>query len=650
MEETTKAPAEHYDKVPDPLDGCHWCACGNRWPCKDAGKAPAERGSCTGCKIEYQLSVARNGEFKGEKVVRKHLSRVAQGECSGSRKPPRVDHTEGCTEEARLGPSVCAGCPQPEPTPEQCNVEFVGGGRCTKAAGHRTLVNQDPHTPPKTAEEAMPSVGAGCPQPEPTPEQCAEMDRRMADPGGVPVFADPTPVTEAVQAIAERIPELFADPTPVPSAFVALAAPEVAGVGTVADQFADPSPMPAELPAVHGQPEPDRDRWGRYKIFGESHTRATTFAKAASSTHALSEWRERMVVLGLAQRRDLLAMAHGLHVKQDRKTLNDIASQAKDAAGVKVAANLGTAYHAFSERLDAGLMKLAEVPEEYRARMQEYVATIHAHGLVTRPDWIERTTAVRADQVSAQVPVAGTLDRIFQLPNGELVIGDLKTGADLSYGWGEIAVQLALYAHGVNTHGLFDWNTKSWQGVGSDHDETLRVRTDYGIVIHLPADGQGCTVYRIDLAKGWERAQVCGQVMSMQKEKDGLAIPLTAPLNAAPAEPHPATLPDSPRGLGGFAGNGTAVLQAAAETLAAPAESDWDRALRLFRGVASKAEAAQLYDFASTSGKFHQHQLSTLIGEARTTLQRQGIAVLPFSPDQETGPGFLLVSVSTLCL
>ena len=27
---------QHFDKVPDPLDGCHWCACGNRWPCKHA--------------------------------------------------------------------------------------------------------------------------------------------------------------------------------------------------------------------------------------------------------------------------------------------------------------------------------------------------------------------------------------------------------------------------------------------------------------------------------------------------------------------------------------------------------------------------------------------------------------------------------------
>jgi hypothetical protein len=28
---------QHFDKVPDPLDGCHWCACGNRWPCKGDG-------------------------------------------------------------------------------------------------------------------------------------------------------------------------------------------------------------------------------------------------------------------------------------------------------------------------------------------------------------------------------------------------------------------------------------------------------------------------------------------------------------------------------------------------------------------------------------------------------------------------------------
>ena len=315
---------------------------------------------------------------------------------------------------------------------------------------------------------------------EPTPEQRAEMDRRMQDPVG--------------SALASLPP---------------------------ADAWSKPAPASAaELPPVHGQPEPKRDRWGRYMFRGQAHTRATTFAKSASSTHALSEWRERMVVLGLTMRRDLLAMAHGKNVKRDRAELNSIASQAKDAAGVKVAANLGTAYHAFSERLDAGLMRLEDVPEEYRHRLAEYQRAVAAHGLVTRPEWIERSTAVRADQVAAELPVGGTLDRIFQLPNGELVIGDLKTGSDLSYGWGEIAVQLAVYAHGVNTHGLFDWNTDTWEQMPAPGG---RVRTDYGIVIHLPADGSGCTLYRIDLTAGWRRAQVCGQVMAMQKSKDKLA-------------------------------------------------------------------------------------------------------------------------------
>ena len=40
--ETGRTPVpQHYDKVPDPLDGCHWCACGNRWPCKGDGAVTA---------------------------------------------------------------------------------------------------------------------------------------------------------------------------------------------------------------------------------------------------------------------------------------------------------------------------------------------------------------------------------------------------------------------------------------------------------------------------------------------------------------------------------------------------------------------------------------------------------------------------------
>jgi DNA (cytosine-5)-methyltransferase 1 len=316
----------------------------------------------------------------------------------------------------------------------------------------------------------------------------------------------------------------------------------------VAVTFADPAPMPAEMPPVSGQPEPDRDRWGRYVLLGTSHTRATSFAKLGSSTYALAEWGERMLIKGLVQRPDLLALAHGLDVKRDRDALNKIADDAQTHAGNKVAANIGTAYHAFTERLDAGLITLDDVPPQYQARCKQYVETLRTYGLSTRVEWIERTTAVRADQVSAPTPVAGTLDRIFQLPNGELVIGDLKTSSSIEYGWVEIAVQLALYAHGVNTHGLFDWNTKTWEHYAP------KVRTDYAIVVHLPADGDGCFIYRVDLNKGWAYAQVSGQVQSRQKDKS-VSAPLTPievgmqPALTGSVADHPAVSPHMARAL-----------------------------------------------------------------------------------------------------
>jgi len=415
-------------------------------------------------------------------------------------------------------------------------------------------------------------------------------------PGGVPVMV-PDPYASRYEQ----------DDNPGTVTEVPVTVQHVNGTPTE-DVWSKPAPASAaELPPVHGQPEPKRDRWGRYMFNGQAHTRATTFAKSASSTHALSEWRERMVVLGLTMRRDLLAMAHGKHVKRDRTELNSIASQAKDAAGVKVAANLGTAYHAFSERLDAGLMQLEDVPTEYRTRLAEYQQAIAAHGLITRPEWIERSTAVRADQVAAELPVGGTLDRIFQLPNGELVIGDLKTGSDLSYGWGEIAVQLSIYAHGVNTHGLFDWNTDTWQAAPG------RIRTDYGIVIHLPADGSGCTLYRIDLTAGWRRAQVCGQVMAMQKSKDKLAMEML------PSRVYSPDLVPEPVVTQTVSIPATAVLEAAAAGIypqppAPVLSAHMAMGLDIIRATTAIEGLGQVLHHARESGKFTEAELIGLKG------------------------------------
>lgn len=525
-------------------------------PQKQPVKAEKPRGKCTGCAFEYQLGTARTGDHKGKPVIRKHNSRTGPGLCSGASAPPYDEQDCACG-----GAGADDGCPN-------CSTrEHCVPGRCEGCCGCSSMCTTDPCGQPGAHPDAYPQPVAG--------------DVVGVAPGGTPIVAAPTDLVGAITT----------DPWSAP---------------------APASLIPESTTTVSGQPEPDRDSYGRYKIHGQAHTRATTFAKLGANTKAIEAWNERNVVRGLTLRPDLLMLANGLEVKKDRQSLNSIAAQAKDAAGSKVAANIGTAYHAFSERVDAGLITPDQVPNQYGRRVRQYVKAVAEAGLTTRPEWIERTTAVRADQVGAPLPVAGTLDRIFQLPDGSLVIGDLKTGSDLSYGEMEIEVQLALYAHGVNTHGLFDWNTKTWQryaGVSSALGaDFLEVRTDIAIVVHLPADGDGCTLYVADIERGWRDAQRLGPLQSSLKEKSRFRTLTAADL--APRATHQLSSPE-------YLATRTEQM---APADAAHANDQWEHAKHLFSTAGSQAQIAQLYQYAMDSGLFHTDQLAVLVGLGKDRL------------------------------
>lgn len=592
-------------------------------------KTEKPRGGCTGCAFEYQLSTARSGDHKGELVVRKHNSRVGPGLCTGAQKPPKAEQTDNPMATVDLGESDATG-----PNPGHCTQ-----GRCEGCCGCSQECTTDPCGQPDVVA-VTPLTGTVLDVM--TPDQRTEAlsvslvayEAHAADvvavaPGGVPVTA-PLPLPLIVHENAQTTPDPFTAPAPA-------------------------SDIPEKTVTVSGQPEPDRDRWGRYLIHGQAHTRATTFAKLGANTKAIEAWNERNVIVGLTRRPDLLMLAEGKEVKRDKSDLNSIAQQAKDAAGSKVAANFGTGYHSFSERIDAGQMTLDQVPERYRGRVQQYTDTVRAWGLTTRPEWIERTTAVRADQVSAPLPVAGTLDRILQLPDGSLVIGDLKTGADLSYGEMEIEVQLAVYAHGVNTYGLFDWNTKTWQAARDFGMSGQFVRTDIALVIHLPADGDGCTVYVANIARGWEDAQKLGQLQASLKTKNRFRLLTRQDL--APAQPAPQAPErcsdylmvrdgttaraelvkaqcDGRVGHGGvhhseqYKSAWETGSEPPAQPAPAPAEpspvimqaqQEWEAAVNLFSSAASQEQLAELYQFAMDSGRFTGQELLMLaaIGQER---------------------------------
>jgi hypothetical protein len=318
----------------------------------------------------------------------------------------------------------------------------------------------------------------------------------------------------------------------------------------VADQF----DVPESRDEFAGKGWPQPDRWGRYKLPDpevpdgsgkvKSWTRATTFAKSISDTFALSQWSQRMVAKGMTLRPDLLAMMHSLDVKADKDKVNQLCEDAKSAAGNKVAANLGTALHSFSERIDAGTLSVSEVPEAHRDDLATYAAAMAATGLRVVPGMIERQVVVPG------FDIGGTFDRILGLEHcpswfldeldiilgGEQeVIGDVKTGQDLQYGWNEIALQLLTYAMGVKTAGTWNRATQSW-------DPPRPVRQDFAIVMHMPV-GQGVvTIYQLDLTEAAWAMELCRDVRKWRKMRN-LAKPLHRVV--ANEEPPPVAMVES---------------------------------------------------------------------------------------------------------
>lgn len=295
----------------------------------------------------------------------------------------------------------------------------------------------------------------------------------------------------------------------------------------MADQFDAPS---------SGGPDEglEFDRWGRYllpdvdeegalkNLKKRAYTRATTFAKSVSDTYALEQWAGRMIVHGMSKRPDLVAMAMGTE-PDDKARLQQIAEQAKEAANVKVAANMGTAFHTFTEAVDAG--KAPAVPAELKPYLDAYQALMKEHRIGMFPGYIEKQVILPRFQV------AGTFDRIVSFQD-ELVIADVKTGRDLSYGWNEIAIQEWIYANAAVI----------WNKITRKLEPMPVVSKTRALVFHVPLaakdeDGNplppSATLYQVDLLQAGQAAQLCWDVREWRKRRN-LATLLSSASAGAP--------------------------------------------------------------------------------------------------------------------
>lgn len=283
---------------------------------------------------------------------------------------------------------------------------------------------------------------------------------------------------------------------------------------------------PFDGPAAVGPIEEDDTRApmqrGRYllptgsgdKI--ERFTRATNFAKTLADTYLLSLWQQRMAVKGVTMRADLYASVASTSI-DDRNRLNELVETAKEVAGTKTRANLGTALHTFTEQHDRGENPI--VPPPWDRDLAAYTSTLERLGVEILPDMIERTvlcstykiagTFDRVVRLRRDLPVRLPGDRLRVLKKGTRVIFDLKTGAKLDFGFTEFCIQLALYA---NAESVYNAVTRRMEPMPE-------VNREVALVCHLPVGEGRATVIPLDIAAGWEAAKLAQAARDWQKAK-----------------------------------------------------------------------------------------------------------------------------------
>lgn len=256
-----------------------------------------------------------------------------------------------------------------------------------------------------------------------------------------------------------------------------------------------------------------RDRWGRPMVMPPkggrrvAYRRVTTFVGCLDDMAGLMKWKARQVAYGMGQRKDLVLAAAAAD-PGDKKKIGEIADKAAEhAKGVAGdAAETGTALHSLTERIDRGL-PLGVVPAEYQADIEAYRAATAGIEFV----------GIETFRVHDEWQVAGTADRLGRLPWSDRIrICDIKTGS-IDYPH-KMAMQLAMYARSVP----YDIATDTR---GADPGE---IDLNTGIIIHLPAGKGECTLYEIDIMKGWAACLTAKKVWNWRGLK-GLTRPLAPP-------------------------------------------------------------------------------------------------------------------------
>jgi hypothetical protein len=286
---------------------------------------------------------------------------------------------------------------------------------------------------------------------------------------------------------------------------------------------------PVGAPSSDVPPEIPRDQWKRPLLTPAGggkpmpYTRASTLGGTLEDQFGISEWRLRLAVWAVAHSRAL--QLEGLAIETtdalpDKAALGELAQRALSVADADAAARIGTAYHAMTERIDAG-EPIPDVGGEDRYALEAYAElagafTMHAMEQFVACDEVE--TAGTFDRLVSPKGVMTAPDGTRITPDDRL-IDDLKTSSSAKFFGLKFAVQLAVYANG---------EPYRHPGVRPGWPDGIAPRTDWALIMHVPSGGSSAMPHWVDLRAGWEAARLACTVRDWRKRRD-LVVPAERP-------------------------------------------------------------------------------------------------------------------------
>lgn len=281
------------------------------------------------------------------------------------------------------------------------------------------------------------------------------------------------------------------------------------------DDFFDTARTTGEVPRdQYGHPmilrsdSPNSHKTGKWRGYTPYH-RASGFGQQIEDISNLVKWQKRQVARGVCLLLNDLDEGqvdvmpppviepddceHEPATKQEKEAWNAYAEAAEARVGSYAKAEIGTAIHAATERVDRG-ESAADMPPLLIDRATAYWRFCK--------EWGIQPTSIETFGVEDEHEVAGTWDRTGWIFGNHSIL-DVKTSSSMDFAGIGFAVQLGEYAH------------------MSAYDPVLYTRIPHDVmdletawIIHVDRNlGGPVSLHKVDIRVGWEYATIVNQVI-----------------------------------------------------------------------------------------------------------------------------------------